>query len=32
MTFSANNPQWIMIVTQTYSLTSIVMLISKFLN
>jgi len=31
-TFSANNPQWIMIVTQTYSLTSIVMLISKFLN
>jgi len=29
--FSANNPKWIMLVTQTYSLISIVMLISKFI-
>jgi len=30
--FSENNPKWIMLVTQTYSLMSIVMLISKFLR
>jgi len=30
-TFSTNNPKWIMLVTQTYSLISIVMLISKFI-
>ena len=29
--FSANNPKWIMVVTQTYSLVSIIMLVSKFL-
>ncbi len=29
--FSANNPKWIMMVTQTYSLVSIVLLVSKFL-
>ncbi|MDH5754607.1 MAG: UbiA family prenyltransferase, partial [Candidatus Bathyarchaeota archaeon] len=28
---SAHNPQWIMIVTQTYSVMSIVLLVSKFL-
>jgi len=28
---SAHNPQWIMIITQTYSIISIVLLISKFL-
>jgi 4-hydroxybenzoate polyprenyltransferase len=28
---SAHNPQWIMIVTQTYSVISIVLLVSKFL-
>ena len=31
-TFSANNPKWIMLVTQTYSLISIIMLVSKFLH
>ena len=30
--FSANNPKWIMLVTQTYSLMSIVMLVSRFLH
>lgn len=30
--FSANNPKWIMLVTQTYSLMSIIMLVSKFLH
>jgi 4-hydroxybenzoate polyprenyltransferase len=30
-TFSADNPKWIMLVTQTYSLISIVMLLSKFI-
>ena len=30
--FSANNPKWIMLVTQTYSLVSIIMLVSKFLH
>ena len=30
--FSANNPKWIMLVTQTYSLISIIMLVSKFLH
>ncbi|UCG37431.1 MAG: hypothetical protein JSV64_03940, partial [Candidatus Bathyarchaeota archaeon] len=30
--FSANNPKWIMLVTQTYSLISLVMLISKFIS
>lgn len=30
--FSANNPKWIMMVTQTYSLVSIIMLVSKFLH
>ena len=29
--FSSNNPKWIMLVTQTYSLVSIVLLASKFL-
>jgi 4-hydroxybenzoate polyprenyltransferase len=29
---SANNPKWIMLVTQTYSLISIIMLASKFLS
>lgn len=29
--FSANNPKWIMLVTQTYSVISIIMLLSKFL-
>jgi len=29
--FSANNPKWIMLVTQTYSFISIIMLVSKFL-
>ena len=28
---SAHNPQWIMIITQTYSIISIVLLVSKFL-
>jgi len=28
---SAHNPQWIMLVTQTYSIMSIILLISKFL-
>jgi 4-hydroxybenzoate polyprenyltransferase len=28
---SARNPQWIMIITQTYSIISIVLLVSKFL-
>jgi hypothetical protein len=28
---SANNPRWIMLVTQTYSFISIVLLLSKFL-
>jgi 4-hydroxybenzoate polyprenyltransferase len=28
---SAHNPQWIMLVTQTYSLLSVVLLVSKFL-
>ena len=28
--FSAKNPKWIMIVTQTYSAISIIMLVSKF--
>ena len=28
---SAQNPRWIMMVTQTYSLVSIVLLIAKFL-
>jgi len=31
-TFSADNPKWIMLVTQTYSLVSIILLISKFLH
>ncbi len=30
--YSANNPKWIMLVTQTYSIISIIMLISKFLR
>jgi len=30
--FSANNPKWIMLVTQAYSLISIIMLVSKFLH
>jgi 4-hydroxybenzoate polyprenyltransferase len=29
---SANNPKWIMLVTQTYSFISIIMLVSKFLH
>jgi 4-hydroxybenzoate polyprenyltransferase len=32
ISFSANNPKWIMLVTQTYSLVSIIMLASKFLS
>jgi len=32
VSLSANNPKWIMLVTQTYSLISIVMLVSKFLH
>jgi 4-hydroxybenzoate polyprenyltransferase len=31
ITFSANNPKWIMMVTQTYSLISIILLVSKFI-
>lgn len=31
VSLSARNPQWIMLVTQTYSLLSIVLLVSKFL-
>lgn len=31
MSLSAHNPQWIMLVTQTYSFLSILLLISKFL-
>jgi 4-hydroxybenzoate polyprenyltransferase len=31
LALSANNPKWIMMVTQTYSLVSIVLLIAKFL-
>jgi len=30
--FSANNPKWIMLVTQTYGFISIIMLVSKFLH
>jgi len=30
--FSADNPKWIMLVTQTYSLISLIMLISEFLG
>jgi 4-hydroxybenzoate polyprenyltransferase len=30
--FSADNPKWIMLVTQTYSLVSIMLLVSKFLR
>jgi len=30
VSLSAHNPQWIMVVTQTYSLISIILLISKF--
>ena len=29
--FSANNPKWIMLVTQTYSMISVIMLVSKFI-
>lgn len=29
--FSADNPKWIMLVTQTYSLISIIMLVTKFI-
>lgn len=29
--FSADNPKWIMLVTQTYSIISIIMLVSKFI-
>ncbi|MDQ1279361.1 MAG: hypothetical protein QG670_623 [Thermoproteota archaeon] len=29
--FSADNPKWIILVTQTYSLISIIMLVSKFI-
>jgi 4-hydroxybenzoate polyprenyltransferase len=32
MSFSADNPKWIMLVTQTYSFVSIIMLVSKFLH
>jgi 4-hydroxybenzoate polyprenyltransferase len=32
VSFSADNPKWIMLVTQTYSVISVVMLISKFLH
>jgi len=31
VSLSAHNPQWIMLVTQTYSIMSIILLISKFL-
>ena len=31
VSLSAHNPQWIMLVTQTYSLMSIILLLSKFL-
>jgi 4-hydroxybenzoate polyprenyltransferase len=31
MSLSANNPQWIMLVTQTYTAMSILLLLSKFL-
>lgn len=31
ISYSANNPKWIMLVTQTYSIISIIMLFSKFL-
>jgi len=31
VSLSAHNPQWIMIITQTYSVISIVLLLSKFL-
>ena len=31
VSLSANNPQWIMLVTQTYSAMSIILLLSKFL-
>ncbi len=31
VSLSANNPQWIMMVTQTYSAMSIILLLSKFL-
>jgi 4-hydroxybenzoate polyprenyltransferase len=31
VSLSAHNPQWIMLVTQTYSLMSIILLMSKFL-
>jgi hypothetical protein len=31
VTLSANNPRWIMLVTQTYSFVSILLLVSKFL-
>jgi len=30
--FAADNPRWIMLVTQTYSFISIIMLVSKFLH
>ena len=30
VSFSASNPKWIMLVTQTYSALSIILLISKF--
>ena len=29
--FSANNPKWIMLVTQTYSIISVIMVASKFI-
>jgi 4-hydroxybenzoate polyprenyltransferase len=32
ISFSANNPKWIMLVTQTYSAISIILLVSKFLH
>jgi 4-hydroxybenzoate polyprenyltransferase len=31
VSLSAHNPQWIMIITQTYSIISIILLLSKFL-
>jgi hypothetical protein len=31
VSFSAHNPQWIMLVTQTYSVMSIILLIEKLL-
>jgi len=31
VSLSAHNPQWIMLITQTYSLMSIILLLSKFL-